>query len=58
MICGHTYLLYEASRKWRRCHATSHMYGLITLVIYGNHVTHLVSPSTALLFLTNTSEKR
>jgi len=26
------FLVLEASRKWHRCHAISHMYGLITLV--------------------------
>ena len=33
-ICGHSCLVLEARRKWCHCHAISHAYGLITLVIY------------------------
>ena len=38
------------------CHTISHMYGLITLVIY-TQVAHAISSSTPLGFLTNMGEK-
>ena len=55
VIRGHPCLVLGASRKWLYCHAISHLYGLITLVIYSR--CWLVPLSTALTSVINMREK-